>query len=257
MAKTIYPVVAGAIPTRLVTSFSCDTSTSIELESVQYVPTAPNHLTIKDDTNTFVTIEYTSIDGNVISGITFVEGDMYHIFQSGSVAVRCFDKYDYDALKENIEETVDNIKGVKLNGVELTPDAEHKVNVPHATAGVLGLIKVGNNLSVRADGTLDAEDVVYDYTDLTSKPQINSVELVGNKTSSQLGLVPASHLTDNNPHGITKLTLGLGNVDNTRDMDKPVSTAMQTALMVEHHYRTYLTWAIRTVLQKNRLVLGM
>jgi len=34
----------------------------------------------------------------------------------------------------------------------------------------------------------------------------------------------------NNPHSVTKSQVGLGNVDNTSDADKPVSTAQQTAL---------------------------
>jgi len=33
-----------------------------------------------------------------------------------------------------------------------------------------------------------------------------------------------------NPHGTTKSDVGLGNVDNTSDLDKPISTATQTAL---------------------------
>lgn len=33
-----------------------------------------------------------------------------------------------------------------------------------------------------------------------------------------------------NPHGVTKTQVGLGNVDNTSDMDKPVSTAQATAI---------------------------
>lgn len=35
---------------------------------------------------------------------------------------------------------------------------------------------------------------------------------------------------DNNPHRVTKEQVGLGNVDNTSDMDKPISTAVQAAL---------------------------
>ena len=34
----------------------------------------------------------------------------------------------------------------------------------------------------------------------------------------------------NNPHGVTKDQVGLGNADNTSDMDKPVSTAQATAI---------------------------
>lgn len=40
-----------------------------------------------------------------------------------------------------------------------------------------------------------------------------------------------AHETDDaNPHGVTKAQVGLGNVDNTSDADKPVSTATLTAL---------------------------
>lgn len=39
------------------------------------------------------------------------------------------------------------------------------------------------------------------------------------------------HIEDtSNPHGVTKEQVGLGSVDNTSDLDKPISTATQTAL---------------------------
>ena len=38
------------------------------------------------------------------------------------------------------------------------------------------------------------------------------------------------HPGGTNPHGTTKADVGLGNVDNTSDADKPVSTAQQTAI---------------------------
>ena len=37
-------------------------------------------------------------------------------------------------------------------------------------------------------------------------------------------------VTSGNPHGTSKADVGLGNVDNTSDANKPVSTAQQTAL---------------------------
>ena len=40
-----------------------------------------------------------------------------------------------------------------------------------------------------------------------------------------------THINDkNNPHEVTKAQVGLGNCDNTSDLDKPISTATQTAL---------------------------
>ena len=40
-----------------------------------------------------------------------------------------------------------------------------------------------------------------------------------------------NHIEDkNNPHGVTKEQVGLENVDNTADLDKPISNAAQAAL---------------------------
>lgn len=50
------------------------------------------------------------------------------------------------------------------------------------------------------------------------------------KNSDMVGILNA-HLTDlSNPHGVDKRAVGLGNVDNTSDANKPISTAVQTAL---------------------------
>lgn len=54
------------------------------------------------------------------------------------------------------------------------------------------------------------------YTDLSNKPKINGVELNGNRTSADLK--------------IDKANLGLGNVDNTSDLNKPISTAVRTEI---------------------------
>ena len=46
-----------------------------------------------------------------------------------------------------------------------------------------------------------------------------------------LGQIAYNHTTlTGNPHGTTKNDIGLGNVDNTSDVDKPISTATQNAL---------------------------
>ena len=74
----------------------------------------------------------------------------------------------------------------KLNGVWLPP----------ATTSTLGGIKVGTNLTITDDGVLSAqvEGGTTNYTDLANKPQINSVELSGNKTADDLGLASADQL---------------------------------------------------------------
>jgi hypothetical protein len=54
-----------------------------------------------------------------------------------------------------------------------------------------------------------------------------SISNIGSNTHTQID----SHISSiSNPHSVTKTQLGLSNVDNTSDVNKPVSTATQTAL---------------------------
>lgn len=51
----------------------------------------------------------------------------------------------------------------------------------------------------------------------------------------------SGHIADkNNPHEVTKTQVGLGNVDNTSDLNKPISTATQTALNLKADKATTL-----------------
>ena len=66
-------------------------------------------------------------------------------------------------------------------------------------------------------------------------PATNLVQSVNTRTGAVTGLAEASDLTahtsnTSNPHSVTKAQVGLGNVDNTSDLNKPISTATQTAL---------------------------
>ena len=62
--------------------------------------------------------------------------------------------------------------------------------------------------------TVEAETVAFDST-----------------TLEDLADTVSTHIADtNNPHSVTKSQVGLGNCDNTSDLDKPISTATQTAL---------------------------
>ena len=53
----------------------------------------------------------------------------------------------------------------------------------------------------------------------------------------EAGIKQASdHAADTqNPHQVTKTQVGLGNVDNTSDLNKPVSTAQQAAIDASPH----------------------
>lgn len=61
------------------------------------------------------------------------------------------------------------------------------------------------------------------------KPDINDYYDI-NIQNENLDKIDAFCGRTDNPHKVTKSQIGLENVDNTSDMDKPISTAMQTAL---------------------------
>lgn len=73
------------------------------------------------------------------------------------------------------------------------------------------------------------------YNNLTDKPSINGVTISGAQDASYYDLATKTaldaHIADiDNPHEVTKAQVGLENVDNTSDLNKPISTATQTAL---------------------------
>lgn len=54
---------------------------------------------------------------------------------------------------------------------------------------------------------------------------VNSSLSSTNNSVSSINSTLSSHRSASNPHGITKATIGLGDVDNTKDADKNVSVA--------------------------------
>jgi hypothetical protein len=62
---------------------------------------------------------------------------------------------------------------------------------------------------------------------------ISAADLAATAVTDKLGFTPANSThtsATNNPHSVTAAQVGLGNVNNTSDADKPISTATQTAL---------------------------
>ena len=100
-------------------------------------------------------------------------------------------------------------------------------------------IEVSNvtDLQDRLDGKADKATTLagYGITDAASKTYVD--ELIDGLTTegtADAALVQAAlnaHTNDKaNPHAVTAAQVGLGNVNNTSDADKPISTATQAAL---------------------------
>ena len=102
-----------------------------------------------------------------------------------------------DTNESDIESKYTNLSNNKLNK---TGNASNVTNT-FTQASTLATLTSGEKLSVSLGKIMKA------ITDLISH--------IGNKS---------------NPHTVTKAQVGLGNVDNTSDVNKPVSTAVQAAL---------------------------
>lgn len=71
------------------------------------------------------------------------------------------------------------------------------------------------------------------YTEASTLDSLKSGEILTTAFGKLAKAVATqiSHLADkSNPHAVTKVQVGLSNVDNTKDADKPISTAVNTAL---------------------------
>lgn len=79
------------------------------------------------------------------------------------------------------------------------------------------------------DGNIIATDspVSMEQVDGIVRIERERAQLVEDRLEQEI----REHVSNtNNPHNVTKEQLGLGNVDNTHDLDKPISTATQAAL---------------------------
>lgn len=123
-----------------------------------------------------------------------------------------------------------------------------------ALEGKQDTLTAGDNIQIE-DGVISATDTTYTAGDgisiengvisntqtsaewgnitgtLSDQTDLNNAlgDLSGGIESNHQAI--SNHVSDkNNPHEVTKAQVGLGNVDNTSDLNKPISTATQTAL---------------------------
>ena len=126
---------------------------------------------------------------------------------------------DFETLRqfELLINTLDEISNTTLQTLQDEIDTKAGLASPTFTGTVTTpILDVTSNITV--GGTVDGRDIATDGTKLdtiATGAQVNTVDSVAGKT----GVVT-----------LVKADVGLGNVDNTSDILKPVSTATQTAL---------------------------
>ena len=99
-----------------------------------------------------------------------------------------FEQYE-QALNEGLQEIEEGLEGAE------------NVDIDANKSGAVATITITDrNGTEKTVQIYDGEDVgTDDYTDLNNKPSINNVTLIGNKTSSDLGLQPeGNYIVDNN-----------------------------------------------------------
>lgn len=97
-----------------------------------------------------------------------------------------------DIQQQRINESVLNVQGLETDNSE------------RITATENGIFNLAGELAKAEGNSADADNYIISELD--------------------------EHKTAENPHGITKETIGLNKVDNTSDLDKPISKAVQGAL---------------------------
>lgn len=88
-----------------------------------------------------------------------------------------------------------------------------------------------DDTTAELESAIAAEENARKEADEALQDAIDAEEAERKREDSAIRGELAAHTgrTDN-PHGVTKAQVGLGNVDNTSDVDKPVSNAVQAAL---------------------------
>lgn len=138
-----------------------------------------------------------------------------------------------------------NLKGVP-NGLAML-DAQGKIPSSQLPSYVDDVITVDNEEALPETGEDSKIYITKDtntqyrwdgsfYVSLNSVAgsltlgETSSTAYAGDKGKANRETLNAHIANKTNPHEVTKGQVGLGNVDNTRDLDKPISTAVQTAL---------------------------
>ena len=144
-----------------------------------------------------------------------------------------FTVYSYLALnRKYIPNTIARVEDVASTKAEIEAFvADNAYKLPTASSTQLGGVKVGTGLSI-TDGVLSATGGTADaveWNNVQNKPtSITGYGITDAYTKTEVAAKIAEHTGAETAH--TKAQIGLANVDNTSDADKPISTATQTAL---------------------------
>lgn len=136
------------------------------------------------------------------------------------------------SVEQQLEQTL-NKSAITLSHMFADATARDAYFVAHPTELTEQLfIKVGTGYQQYLLGVWSAASpIVAEQLSATNQPITDTGNYFAtDNTNAALQEMGAHKASTSNPHGVTKAQVGLGNVDNTSDANKPVSVAMQAAL---------------------------
>jgi hypothetical protein len=134
-----------------------------------------------------------------------------------------------------------NTNNIEINKTNISAHIDDKTNPHDVTKAQVGLSNV-DNTSDSNKPVSTAQQTAIDTSLSTSKAYTDTkIEELRNTINNNTGGGTSdSHISNtNNPHKVTKAQVGLGNVDNTSDLNKPVSTAQQEAISASSNLVRY------------------
>ena len=180
------------------------------------------------DTNGFS--EFSSSVSDTFDGLSSNYEDLVGIpsgIVSGSSQIDVTQTTNYSTVSSHISSTSNphsvTATQVGLGNVDNTSDADKPVSTATQTALDLKATVVALNTE---KGRIDE---LESFSSSLDGGFVSEAELAS--ATGALETTISNHISDTtNPHSVTATQVGLGNVDNTSDSDKPISTATQTAL---------------------------
>jgi hypothetical protein len=183
------------------------------------------------------------VQGSEDSGKIYVETDgtmslVGYDNISGSIGDLSNNKIDKSSIVDNLTSTntdkpLSANQGKTLND-DLTTHTGNTSNPHSVTKSQIGLENVDNTADTDKPISTATQTAINNKQDkLSGTGLVKSTE--GTITYDTNTYATSANLTAHtgnvsNPHAVTKAQVSLGNVDNTSDADKPVSTATQTAI---------------------------
>lgn len=198
------------------------------IKSKQDKLTAGKNITIKNDVisaefNTAI-IDYNltynkpSINGvELINAKTLEDFDIQRTIKAGENVYLTQSEANKMSDTVNVYDASETRKGVS----EIATQEEVNIGTDdfrYVTPKKLKIVTNGINTTIQNN---------YETLDTKIDDEISRAK---NKETEINNDLTAHKNSTNNPHNVTKEQVGLGNVNNTSDLDKPISTAVQTAL---------------------------